>query len=431
MRAADPVASDPLRREVSVSGAGTTQADVVVVGSGPAGLAIARATAAAGLRTRVVTPCPEARWQRSFGAWLDEIDALPEARAVAQTWAGPVVHTDPLSRHEIFRRYARFDVEALQSLMLRRARLVGVDFHHGMVAQIIHQDDRSAVQLRSGQVLQARVVVDASGGRSPFVRFSGRQSVAWQTAYGLRARVRWHPWPRGEMVFMDFRSLPGDLAGRRPTFLYAMPLSATEVFVEETSLVARPALPIRELRSRLQARLDHMGLHLLEVLEEERCTIAMGGSLPDEEQRLVAFGSAANMVHPASGYMLSRVLQTAPAVADAIKTGLSQGGAKLAARAAWREIWSRPARRKYDLYRFGMETLCSLDADRTRALFDTFFRLPDDAWQGFLSDGLSPDGVAKTMLSVFSEAAPALRWRLLEAGLGRSGITAIRSAAGI
>jgi len=414
-----------------VSEPGAAQTDVVVVGAGPAGLAIARATAAAGLRTRVVAPWPDARWQRSFGAWLDEVDALPESGAVAQTWASPVVHTDARSRHEILRRYARFDVEALQSLMLLRARMAGVDLHHGFVARVVHGGDHSTVQLRDGRALQARVVVDASGGRSPFVRAVGRERVAWQTAYGLRARVRSHPWPRGEMVFMDFRAPPGAPVGQRPTFLYALPLSATEVFVEETSLVARPALAMGELRRRLQARLDHMGLDLLEVNEEERCTIVMGGALPDGDQRLVAFGGAAGMVHPASGYMLSRVLQTAPAVAGAIATGLSQGGAGTAARAAWQEIWSRPARRKHDLYRFGMETLCSLDADRTRALFDTFFRLPDDAWQGFLSDVLPPDGVAKTMLSVFSEAAPALRWQLVEAGLGRSGITALRSAAGI
>jgi hypothetical protein len=33
-----------------------------------------------------------------------------------------------------------------------------------------------------------------------------------------------------------------------PTFLYAMPFSDTRIFLEETSLVARPAVPFEELK---------------------------------------------------------------------------------------------------------------------------------------------------------------------------------------
>jgi len=33
-----------------------------------------------------------------------------------------------------------------------------------------------------------------------------------------------------------------------PTFLYAMPFSDTRIFLEETSLVARPAVPFPDLK---------------------------------------------------------------------------------------------------------------------------------------------------------------------------------------
>jgi lycopene beta-cyclase len=69
------------------------------------------------------------------------------------------------------------------------------------------------------------------------------------------------------MLFMDWRDshlqTVADLRennDKLPTFLYAMPFSKTRVFVEETSLVARPALNFDELKDRMYARLKHLGI---------------------------------------------------------------------------------------------------------------------------------------------------------------------------
>ena len=45
-----------------------------------------------------------------------------------------------------------------------------------------------------------------------------------------------------------------------PSFLYAMPLKGARVFLEETCLVAKPALPFAVLKRRLHRRLAAMGL---------------------------------------------------------------------------------------------------------------------------------------------------------------------------
>ena len=56
-----------------------------------------------------------------------------------------------------------------------------------------------------------------------------------------------------------------------PSFLYAMPLHAgeaantTRVFLEETCLVARPALPFSVLERRLSRRLKAMGITVTKV----------------------------------------------------------------------------------------------------------------------------------------------------------------------
>ena len=105
-----------------------------------------------------------------------------------------------------------------------------------------------------------------------------------------------------------------------------MPFSPTLIFLEETSLVARPIIPFPELKRRLQLRMAHLGITVRAVEEEEFCAIPMGGVLPARPQRVIGVGGTAGMVHPSTGYMVSRVMGAAPLVADAIIDQLSSGG---------------------------------------------------------------------------------------------------------
>ncbi len=50
-----------------------------------------------------------------------------------------------------------------------------------------------------------------------------------------------------------------------PSFLYAMPLGGKRVFLEETCLVAKPALPFAVLKRRLTRRLKAMGISVTKV----------------------------------------------------------------------------------------------------------------------------------------------------------------------
>ncbi|WP_405416892.1 lycopene cyclase family protein [Pseudonocardia alni] len=60
----------------SRSGApGTTVADVLVLGGGPAGRALAAACAEAGLRTTLADPAPERAWTATYCAWPEELPA--------------------------------------------------------------------------------------------------------------------------------------------------------------------------------------------------------------------------------------------------------------------------------------------------------------------------------------------------------------------
>lgn len=80
-----------------------------------------------------------------------------------------------------------------------------------------------------------------------------------------------------------------------------MPFSKKLVFLEETSLVARPAIPYQELKRRLDRRLTHMGIRVTGINEEEYCLIPMGGALPRLPQRVLGIGGTGGMVHPSTG----------------------------------------------------------------------------------------------------------------------------------
>jgi Lycopene cyclase protein len=89
----------------------------------------------------------------------------------------------------------------------------------------------------------------------------------------MHAEVESHPFENDTMLFMDWRNshtkkYPAmlDANNELPTFLYAMPFSDNRVFLEETSLVARPGVPFADLKERLYARLNHMGIKVRPVL---------------------------------------------------------------------------------------------------------------------------------------------------------------------
>jgi lycopene epsilon-cyclase len=83
-------------------------------------------------------------------------------------------------------------------------------------------------------------------------------------------------------------------------------------------------VPFDELKRRLYRRMAYMGLSLegATVLEEEASWIPLGGPTPIIPQPNVAFGAAAVMVHPASGYSIVNSLRRAAPVAAAIAKGL-------------------------------------------------------------------------------------------------------------
>ena len=398
--------------------------DVLVVGAGPAALAIAAELAERGLAVAVLAATdPRDPWSNTYGIWGDEVDALGLGHLLEHRWSdtcsyfgsGSSDPADPANsptRHG--RDYGLFDKTRLQQFWLERCEAAGVQWIRGLAEELIHGSGRSQVRYAPAlaadvALIEARLVVDASGHKAVFVQRPELGPVAGQAAYGVVGRFTAPPVQPGQFVLMDYRCdhLSPEERSEPPTFLYAMDLGQGRFFVEETSLALAPPVPYATLKQRLERRLAHRGVAIEQVEHEEFCLFPMNLPLPDLDQPVLAFGGAAAMVHPASGYLVGALLRRAPVLAAAVAARLRAEPAADSlqlAQVGWQALWPPELRRKHALYQFGLEKLMRFSEPQLRAHFSTFFSLPKEQWYGFLVNTASVPELIVAMLRLFATA---------------------------
>jgi lycopene cyclase-like protein len=406
--------------------------DVLVVGGGPAALCIAAALASEEVRVAVLSAGdPAEPWPNTYGIWGEEVDALGLSHLLEHRWSQTVSYfgagdggagpADAPTHHG--RDYGLFDKILLQRHWFDQCVAAGMRWERGQACELSFAPDAtqtgalSLVRCADGRELKARLVVDATGHRSALIRRPDRGPVAGQAAYGVVGRFSAPPVQPGQFVLMDFRCdhlSPGECL-EPPTFLYAMDLGEGRFFVEETSLALAPPVPYDTLRERLERRLAHRGVVIEAVEHEEFCLFPMNLPLPDLDQPLLAFGGAAAMVHPASGYMVGALLRRGPALAAALAAALADPQASPAqlAAAGWGALWPLELRRRHALYQFGLEKLMRFSEAQLRAHFATFFALPPRQWSGFLTNTLTMPELVAAMLRLFATAPRSVKSGLM------------------
>ena len=391
--------------------------DVLIVGNGPAGLAAAAACCDIGLCVSVLGLDFDAEWPNTYGIWEDELAPLGLGQALAMRWPQATVHLGEPTPRRIARAYGRLDNHRLRHCLLERVARGGGCLRAGKAAHVEHDGAGSVVTTAEGARLPARLVIDASGHR-PALLSHVSTGPAYQAAYGVLGHFSAPPVEPGSMVLMDYRDdhLPDTSADG--TFLYAMDLGGGRFFVEETSLARRPALGFDVLEARLRRRLGAAGVAPTQILAVERCLFPMGQPLPSRRQRVVGYGAAAGMVHPATGYQVGAALQRAPRLASALASALQARGASPAsvAAAGWAAVWPDDLVRQRALHELGLEALLLLDGAQLRTFFGAFFDLPMVRMSGYLSGAGSAQALATTMLMLFARAPWGLRLALSQAG---------------
>jgi lycopene beta-cyclase len=389
--------------------------DVLVAGGGPAGWAVAAACARLGLDTELVDPAPDRPWRATYGTWRDELP--PEtASAVAAAGRGAAIGT---TVHRLGWEYVVLDNSALRDTLatapvrVRRGRVRNAEY-----SGTRRRGPGVGVQIDDDQ-LRAAVVLDATGAVRSVLGAGRCGPAAEQTAVGVvvDAEAAAHLVAPGSALFMDWRPHHGEAGW--PTFLYAVPVTADRVLLEETSLARRPGLELAVLRRRLHTRLAH---HRIAVPAEgeERVRFAVDRPLPSASDRrgpVVPFGAASPLVHPATGYSVAAALRLAPRVAVAIRDALQQSGSTAAAGAAWRTVWSPAALAVHTLRRRSLESLLRFPPERVAPFFDVFFALPPRHRWAYLTGREDVRGTAAAMGALFATSPWWLRKLLVLGGL--------------
>ncbi|MCS3879163.1 lycopene beta-cyclase [Gordonia amarae] len=385
--------------------------DLLVIGAGPAGQAIAHRGSAAGLDVTLIDPHPDRPWQATYGAWADELPGWLPGDCIAAT--GPAVVYTP-GRKVLDREYAILDTAALQSALdLAGVRIVRARVAHAYTTYVTVAD---------GSILYARAVVDARG----IAAADPAENAPEQTAVGIVVAhggtgVEHRP-ADDRMVVMDWRPGTG-------TFAYSVDLGGGRRLVEETCLAGAPAVDIDELSRRLRDRVPGVSIpapgrrgarsRVSTGAEIVRFPLVGATPRPWHTAGAPRFGAAGGLMHPATGYSLAQSLAMADTVVDAVRRGAD----------VTRALWPWRARCVYRLRVMGLAALLVLEPDDLVLFFDRFFALPESTQRGYLSGRDDLVGTCKAMWGVF--ASLPLRLKSTIARTSLAGLPAHRRTTGL
>ena len=384
--------------------------DILILGSGPAALCLASELAKQNLTIMgISTKSPKAKWENTYGIWASELEELGLESLLSHRWSNTVsffgngISEKGNKSTEHRYDYGLINQEAFQNELLKKCK--GIEWLNETAKQITEEKNISEVICFSGLKLKARLVIDASGHKSNFIKRPERKNVAQQAAYGIVGKFSSPPVEKDQFVLMDFR--PDHLNKieklASPSFLYAMDLGNETYFVEETSLASYPALSQDRLKKRLFTRLENKGIKIKEIYHEENCLFPMNLPLPLKKQFVLGFGGAASMVHPASGYMIGSLLRRAPLLAEKLAIYLkepNQSSIELASK-GWEVLWPNELTQRHKLYQYGLQRLMRFDEGKLRSFFSSFFKLSTKEWVGFLTNTLPLPKLIYVMSKMF------------------------------
>ena len=290
------------------------RAEVVVVGAGAAGLALAVRLAAQGRPGVVLVQSPQPAPERTWCTW--QRGPVDWAEAVSHRWYRMAVHGPdgrerrlPMltHRYELVRSpdYERWAAERLPGVERRTTDVTTVT--DGAVGAVVHGD---------GLAMSARWVFDT---RPAAPARPGRTALL-QHFRGWFVRTDVDAFDPDVAGLMDFRvpQPPGGVA-----FGYVLPTSAREALVEHTSFT-REVLDDAGYDAALRQYTQQvLGLPPFEVLRVEQGAIPMTDAPFPRRlgRRVFRLGAAGGATRPSTGYTFTAAQRQAAAVADALAHG--------------------------------------------------------------------------------------------------------------
>lgn len=284
--------------------------DIAILGGGLSGCLLALALVRLRPNRRVVLVERDGRlggnhvWSW-FGRDVSHRDEWLVAPLTVNQWRGYDVHFPAYSRR-LSSDYNSATGERLDEVV--RERLPAEDVIAG--ATVVDAGP-THVGLADGTGLEANAVIDARG-----VQNLPHMAGGWQKFLGQMLRLQ-APHGLDRPIVMDARV--GQHDGYR--FVYCLPFSETEVFVEDTYYADRPKLDLPMLRGRIAAYAGTQGWHVRDVTREETGVLPVIASGDFDafwqagDEGIARAGTRAALVHPLTGYSLPDAVRLATRVA--------------------------------------------------------------------------------------------------------------------
>jgi len=255
--------------------------DVLVLGAGPAGMAIASALGKEKLDVEVLSPNgPDEPWPNTYGIWGKEVDQLGLQDLLEYRWKNTVSffghgaleeQDDENKATEHSLDYGLFDKKKLHNFWFNECNKSFIKWHQGFANKIHYEKYKSTVTTKDGNTYSARLVVDATGYDPVFLKLKSCGPLAVQTCYGIVGNFSKPPLKKEQFVLMDYRNdhLNEEQRKEPPTFLYAMDMGNGKYFLEETSLGLVNPLTMENLKERLEKRLSYRNISITSMQHEE------------------------------------------------------------------------------------------------------------------------------------------------------------------
>lgn len=252
-----------------------------------------------------------------------------------RAWIAPLVSSHWPRHDVIFPQLARSVEGGYASIASPDfARVVSAVLGEALRLNAAIQDiTPTSVRLASGEVLQARAVIDGRG-----MRASSRLALGYQTFLGQEVRLA-QPHGLSAPIIMD--ASVEQQGGYR--FVYVLPFGPNRVLIEDTHYVDTPAWQPERLRANVQAYAASRGWQIAALLREEHGSlpIVLAGDIDgfwDDLQGQPASGLRAGLFHPTTGYSLPHAVRLAEHVAalDTFDAASLFASIRAAALHAWR-----------------------------------------------------------------------------------------------
>lgn len=282
--------------------------DIAIVGAGLSGglLALALRARRPELRVALIDGSAQAGGNHVWSFFSDDVS--PDARwlvdpLICHAWSGYDVQFADHAR-TLGGGYASIESEALDAA-LRRA-IPADDLMLGVAASTVHSYE---VGLADGRRIAARTVIDARGAQAMGAHGMASLQLGWQKFLGQLWTLD-APHGLTRPVIMD--ATVDQAQGYR--FVYLLPFSATEIFIEDTYYSTDPALEVPRLSGLIADYVRARGWQGKPAARAETgvLPVCMGGDVePLLAGDVPRIGVGAGLFHAMTGYSLPDAVRIA------------------------------------------------------------------------------------------------------------------------